>query len=218
MEESPPADPYASLASNIPATCPGTTVTTLSGNTSSNGSTVCAVNTDLKLTGNTTINSNQTIIIYNGNLNLNGFSLTTSGTGVGGTIIFTGSNTSAGHTFTGFGSLNIAAPTSGTWSGIAVYQNPSMPDTSGNLDVGLSGNDTFQITGVLYQPKASDTFKGAIDKATNGYSCFVWVFNSLQINGTADVFDNGEPGTQAQCTQAGVTQIHSHTFVHALIG
>jgi Flp pilus assembly protein TadG len=84
---------------------------------------------DVQLKGNVTVNSNTTIAIFNGQLDMNGYTFLT-GSGVGDTVIFTGSNTfvdpSSGSTITpdhywsDNGTIDVTAPTSGNWSGIAV--------------------------------------------------------------------------------------------------
>jgi hypothetical protein len=56
------------------------------------------------------------------------------------------------------GTLDIAAPTSGTWSGIAVYQDPNLVDSGGNLDVSCAGNSpTWDISGMVYMPHSNVT-------------------------------------------------------------
>src|SRR5262249_42298361 len=133
----PVTDPYSGLASNIPAdSCGGSYpqepslpasnlwsgTKTLTGNV-----TVCG---DLKLTRDVTVNAsdNAVLIIYNGQLDTNNHPLSTS-SGSGLTIVFSGGSGTYTHVATGNGTLDITAPTSGTWSGVAIYQNPSL--TSG---------------------------------------------------------------------------------------
>jgi Flp pilus assembly protein TadG len=198
------ADPYASLAANIPAD-PCTTYgvlpekkkdpdtsTKISGSVSwSNPKFFCG---DVQLTGDVTITSTTVVVIKNGQLNLNGYTLKTA-SGVGVTIIFTG--TSGTHTPTGGGTLDIAAPTSGTWSGVAIYQDPSM--TSG-VDISEAGNTpTWNITGLVYLPHSTVTLSGAVNKSANGYSCFALVVDNVTFNGTGSIL------TQGQCTQAGLS-------------
>jgi hypothetical protein len=49
----------------------------------------------------------------------------------------------------------IAAPTGGTWSGVAMYQDPSL--TSG-VDIAYTGNSpTWDLTGLIYLPHSSVT-------------------------------------------------------------
>ena len=42
---------------------------------------------------------------------------------------------------------------------------------------------TWKITGLVYLPHASVTFSGAVNKASNGQSCFVLLVVNLRVNG-----------------------------------
>jgi hypothetical protein len=154
---------------------------------------------DLKLTGNVSINapSGAVLVIQNGRLDTNGYKIETS-SGSALTIVFTGS---AGgpylHTPTGNGTIDIAAPSSGPWSGVAIYQNPSL--TSG-VNIADAGNSpTWNITGLIYLPHASITLNGAINKSTNGRSCVALVVDNITVKGTGNILPKGE------CLAAGVT-------------
>ena len=158
-----------------------------------------------------------TIIIYNGSLDLNGNTLQTpSGSGL--TIVFAGSTlTDTGDTLTDSsctkhcgggvnlsyfpladGTLDFAAPKSGTWSGVAVYVDPYL--TSG-VDSSFAGNKgTWDITGLYYSPNANMSFSGAENKASNGLNCFSLVTKTFSTNGTGDIFSNAT----SQCSQAGL--------------
>jgi Flp pilus assembly protein TadG len=197
------ADPYAHLASNIPTnTCgsypqehakkngtrlPASNLWTgtqaLSGNAQ-----VCG---DLQLTGDVTINTpaaGAVLVIENGQLDTNGHTLTSS-SGSGLTVVFTGTN-AAGYTYapTGGGTLNVAAPTSGVWSGVAIFQDPKL--TTG-VDISAAGNSpTWDITGLVYLPNSNVTFSGAVNKSSNGQSC-VLVVNTILINGTGSILSTG---------------------------
>lgn len=203
------ADPYADLADEIPKnTCssypqeptkksgtPLPTSNTPSGSVSWSG--VQKMCGDVSLSGDVTINSDTTLVIYNGQLDLNGFTLQ-SAPGVGVTIIFAGSNGSYTHAPTGGGTLDFSAPTSGTWSGVAMYQAPNI---NTGVDISDAGNSpTWKMSGVVYLPHADVTFSGAVNKASNGKSCFTMVVDTLRINGTASILAHGE------CAEAGVTQ------------
>ncbi len=210
------ADPYKALASNIPAdTCGGvypqepakkkdpvlpaanlwSGAYTLSGN-----KIVCG---DQQLTANTTISapSNAVLVIENGQLDTNGYTLqSTAGSGL--TVVFTGapSNGTYQHYPSGGGTLDIAAPTSGTWHGMVLYQDPNLVDTSNNLDISAAGNSpTWDLTGMVYLPNSNVTFSGAVNKSSNGLSCFGLTVGDITINGTADILSN------TQCAAAGVT-------------
>ena len=79
---------------------------------------------------------------------------------------------------------------------MAVYQDPSL--TTG-VNVAAAGNSpTWDITGLVYLPHSSVTFSGAVNKSSNGYSCFDLVVDNVTINGTADILDEG------QCNRAGL--------------
>jgi len=202
------ADPYSGLASNIPAnTCGGsypqepakkkdpplpasnlwTGTKSLSGNTI-----ICG---DLQLTGNVTINAptGAVLVIENGQLDSNGYTIQTA-SGSGLTVVFSGTTAGAyTHALTGGGTFDIAAPTSGTWKGVAVYQDPNL---STGVDIIYAGNSpTWDITGLIYLPHASVTFKGAVNKSSNGHACFLLVVDNITIDGTASILkDEGECG------------------------
>jgi hypothetical protein len=202
------ADPYASLATQIPSDpCssypqepakkkdPPLPATNKPSGTVSWSGTV-AICGDLQLAGNVTLPEDTTLVIYNGQLDTNGYTLR-SEEGDGVTVIFAGSNGSYVHAPTGGGTLDFAAPTSGPWSGIAIYQSPSL--TSG-VDISAAGNSpTWDITGAVYLPHSSVTFSGAVNKSSNGKSCFAMVVDNITVNGTGSILAHGE------CPQAGVT-------------
>jgi hypothetical protein len=171
---------------------------------------------DQMLTANTVINtplgSPAVLVIENGQLDLNGFSLTTS-SGSAVTLVFSGDNSGSyihaptDNTNGNTGVLDITAPALATpstpsnpsWSGVAIYQDPSL--TSG-LDVSAAGNSpTWNISGLIYMPHASVTLKGAVDKSTAGKSCLVMVADNFQISGTGGVLKTDI----GQCGQAGLT-------------
>jgi Flp pilus assembly protein TadG len=206
------SDPYSSLSSNIPPdpcstypqepakkqdpALPGSNL--WSGTQSITGTkVVCG---DLQLSGDTVINApaNGVLVIENGRLDTNGYKLSTaSGSAV--TVIFSGSNSSSyQHAPTGGGTLDLQAPRNGPWSGVALYQDPKL--TQG-VDISAAGNSpTWNITGLVYLPHSSVTFSGAVNKSSNGASCFVLVVDNILINGTGSILANGG------CASAGLTQ------------
>jgi len=217
-DPTPTADPYAAQNSKIPANPCGNAVSNfpqepvkktdpplpaankLSGALSWTGNKfICG---DAQLTGNVQVSSpggaSPVLIIENGKLDLGNFTLQTAA-GTGMTIIFTGPPISGffpSHIPTGTGTLQIAAPTSGAWSGDAMWQDNAL--TSG-VDISYSGsNPTWDITGLVYVPKANVTITGAIGK--DGLSCFALVDYTLYLSGTGAIF--ADP--QSQCRQAGL--------------
>jgi Flp pilus assembly protein TadG len=202
-------DPYSGLAANIPpdpcssypqepskkgAPLPATNQ--FAGSYQWSG--VQQVCGDMQLTGPVTVSNGSgpaVLVIYNGDLDTNGYTLQ-SAADAGLTIIFAGSNGYT-HAPTGGGTLDFAAPTSGTWSGVAMYQDPSL---SSGVDISAAGNSpTWDITGLVYLPHSSVTFSGAVNKASNGQSCFAMMVNDVTINGTGSILAHG------QCGQAGLT-------------
>jgi Flp pilus assembly protein TadG len=156
-------DPYSGLASNIPAlsssgcggnypqeTRHGSTYSVTTTNQLSGSLDLVAGNNfkcgDQMLTADTVINTPPgtpaVLVIENGQLDLNGHSLTTS-SGSEVTVVFSGDNSGSythaptDNTNGSGGRLDLAAPTTGPWSGVAIYQDPSL--TSG-LDVAAAGN------------------------------------------------------------------------------
>jgi hypothetical protein len=154
---------------------------------------------DLQLTGDTTISGGSNgavLVIENGQLDTNGYSL--SGSNL--TVVFSGSN-SAGYQQipTGGGTLDIAAPAAGAWSGVAIYQDPGLTT---NVDISAAGNSpTWNVSGLIYLPHSSVTLSGAVSKASQGPTCFELVVDNLTINGTGSIFANDN-----QCASAGLTQ------------
>lgn len=190
----PLADPYANLASFIPAdpcagaypqassgTLPATN--RLSGTIFINGNvSLCG---DVELTSDVavsnTVGDGGVLILWNGRLITNGHKL---GTITGYlTLVFTGTNGPYAHVPTDSGTLDFSAPRSGNWAGMALYQHPAL--ISG-VDLTAAGNTpTFNITGMMYMPHAEIRLSGAVNKAsTNGLSCFGIVADNMLINGT----------------------------------
>jgi Flp pilus assembly protein TadG len=221
------SDPYSGLASNIPANpCTtykledkkgnganiwgpgGLTVTALSDPpTIGNNGIVCG---DLQLTANvtlTTASPGSVLVIENGRLDLNNFVLKTA-SGYALTIIFSGSNSTSYYHYpidnSGSAStdctvscINIMAPTTGPWKGVALYQDPSLTQ---NVSFTYAGNSpTWDITGLAYLPHADAVFKGAVNKSSFGASCFALVVNSVLIDGTGAIEETGG------CAAAGLT-------------
>jgi Flp pilus assembly protein TadG len=219
------ADPYAYIASNIPALSSsgcagnypqeskhGNNYTVAGSNQLSGTLSLSAGNNflcgDQLLTGNVTINAqlgqSAVLIVENGQLDLNGHTLTTSN-GSAVTLVFSGTNgggyshAPTDNTNGPGGVLDITPPTTGPWKGVAIYQDPSL--TTG-VDVSAAGNSpTWNITGLIYMPHATITLKGAIDKSTFGKSCLVMVADNFQISGTGGILKTDI----GQCQQAGLT-------------
>jgi len=205
------SDPFSALAANIPPNNCGSypqepthnndpdlpASNKWQGTQSLNGNVqVCG---DLKLTGDVIIDAptGAVLVIENGQLDTNGHRFATAN-GSALTVVFSGTNGgSYVHAPTGGGILDITAPTSGVWSGVALYQDPNL--TTG-VNISDAGNSpTWDITGLVYAPNASVRLSGAVNKSSNGQSCFVMVMNDITINGTGDIAETGG------CRAAGLT-------------
>src|SRR6516165_1533070 len=211
------ADPYKYLANDIPAwTCPSgypqepskkkdpplpasnqwpnaTTAGTLPATVI-----ICG---DLQLTADVknlaTASPGSLLVIVNGQFDTGSYTIQTAA-GSALTIIFTGTSGSYTHAPTGGGTFDIQAPTTGTWKGVAIYQDPAL--TAG-VDVSAAGNSpTWDITGLIYMPHATLTLKGAIDKSNSGKQCVVMVADNFQISGTGGILKSDI----GQCQQAGL--------------
>jgi Flp pilus assembly protein TadG len=223
------SDPYAYMASNIPNDLPakcsntypqeskqgnnwsgGTAwaagTKTLTGTASLAGNTlICG---DLRLTGDVTIDAPNGAVLYieNGLLDLQGHTLRTAN-GSSVTIVFTGdpNSTSYNHIPTdnkngGGGVLNIEAPKTGPFHGVAIYQDPALTH---NVDISYAGNSpTWDLTGAVYLPKAQVTISGAINKSANGAVCMMMVAKDVLINGTGMIYAQSPDGSG--CKDAGL--------------
>lgn len=206
-------DPYTGYASNIPTNTCGSSASgyaqghlkksptwkTLVGGVITGPTIYCG---DTQLVGDLSLSAGSpdaAIIIEDGELNLQGHTLTSAGV----PIIFTGPvvpGLSPSQYPTGGGALDIIAPNSGPWSGVAIYQSLASSITS--VDITYSGSSpSWTITGLVYLPKANLTFSGAVGKKASGAACMVLVDLTVQVNGTGSIYAN----SQSQCSQAGLT-------------
>jgi hypothetical protein len=68
------------------------------------------------------------------------------------------------------------------------------------MDISAAGNSpTWKINGLVYLPHSSVTFSCAVNKSSNGQSCFVLVVDNVTINGTGNILATGG------CAAAGLT-------------
>jgi Flp pilus assembly protein TadG len=132
--------------------------------------------------GNTVVFSPGTYIIDGpGGLSIPG-NATITGNPV--TFYFTGSAT---INMTGNPSINLTAPSTGTYAGILMWQDKLDTNTTGPS---LGGNSGAQFNGILYFPSDQVTFFGT----NNSLSVGVVVADSLSLSGTPNVTFNGAPG------------------------
>jgi hypothetical protein len=216
----PIEDPYADLRSNIPPDpCAGTyhQLTGTGQSRTVNVANQVAAGTpawtgtqrvfcgDVQLQGDVTLTGDSTIVIMNGRLDLKGYQLKTA-SGAHATIVYGGNNGASYHHYpmssggSAAGSnpvIDIVAPTTGAWSGVAMYGDPNV---STNTSFTYTGNSpAWKITGLVYLPTANLTFSGVVNKASDGGDCFVVVSYTMLVNGTAQMFNN------TACASSGLT-------------
>lgn len=233
--QSPPANinPFAADQSFVPADSCGSTsfpmnFTSPGGSWSAGNNQLATVDPnwdggtqvfcgDVDIKGTVTLSSSTptTIVIENGNLNLeSGAEIQTTGTG-GVTIVFAGSGSYScsncgvpTNFFSGGGSLDIAASSSGNWDGVAIYQSNTLPIQSTNFSG--SSPSTIDISGALVATQADLAVNGDIGRASAGKSCFTLFVDSLSISGNAFVL-TFPGGAQSQCKQT--QQVFAQTGV-----
>lgn len=144
--------------------------------------------------GNATLASNTTYVFRNTGTSqltwrING-NRTVSGTSV--TLVFVGDWSVE---LNGTSSLNITAPTTGTYRGLALYG-----DRSANVDMDLSGNNNGKIVGAIYSPNRNShiNFTGSSVAYSAGQCTQV-------IGGTVEFTGNSNFSTS--CSNSGTTAI-----------
>jgi Flp pilus assembly protein TadG len=134
----------------------------------------------IKITGNAKANfSPGTYILAGGGLTVTGNS-TLSGTGI------TFYNSSAtGYTYaaislTGNETANLSAPTSGTFEGFLLFQDPSIP--VGSAAITVVGNSSSSFDGIIYSPNTAIDYFG--NSSGSGYTILVGY--KIAITGNSD--------------------------------
>ncbi len=172
-----------------PPTCSATGSSSTSGGTTTFQPGNYTSTTTINGTSNNVFASG--VYCFSGNLKISG-NPTISGTGV--TFYFSGS---ASLNMTGGGTVSLSAPTSGTYNGILIYQNPS--DTS---SISLGGNSGGTIAGVVYAPGAAIDFQG-----TSGATFYVAIVTkSISIGGTPNVQNYATLNGQSPITAAALVE------------
>jgi len=185
-------DPYKDLEpdSTEKAVCNSSPSGALLVNNSNSGLVVDAGG-GTKCYSSITVNSNRTLTLKNGLFLVDGGNVVIRGglTVDNATIVMTNKSSSTTATIgtfdaNGDSSISITAPTSGKWSGIAVYQDRrAVTDTSAiaaapnKFNGGTNGN----ITGVMYFPKQSLAFMG---NSSSDYICTQFVVRRIIFTGT----------------------------------
>jgi len=152
--------------------------------------------TQLKLTsGQTASFTDETIILNGGDLDIGAgasltclrctFVLTTDAT----TIT---SNSIGKVTFNGGASISLAAPTTGTYSGLVIYKDRRAPDCT-NCNK-INGNSTSYIEGGIYIPTQEIQFSGDSGMNTNCVQLVGWQLTFTGNTNITNVCPGGPRG------------------------
>ena len=71
-------------------------------------------------------------------------------------------------------SLTLSAPTSGTYSGVAIFQ-----DRSNTSNFSTGNNFTLSVSGAVYMPAADVNFQNSVSFTSTG--CFLFIAKSLTV-------------------------------------
>jgi Flp pilus assembly protein TadG len=140
---------------------------------STSGGTVCY--NGLSVSGSGSVTLNPGLYIING-----GFSMTGSGTITGSGVTFYLAAPNGSASLSGSGSLNVSAPTSGTYNGILFFEDPN--DTNA---MSITGSTGSAISGIFYAPAAALSMSGSSGATISADL----VVSSLSMTGTSD-FEN----------------------------
>ena len=215
-------DPFANVTPDPAAMACNATTTTTHGNntTTSTGPVALDENTTLPYVDSTgkTINcfssfsvgSNRSLTLPAGTYYINGGDTFIQGdlSCNGCTIIMTNSSTSSTATIGGFkvnasSKINLTAPTTGPYAGIALYQDRRAVDSNANVNK-INGNSASVITGAMYFPNQQLEYNGT---GTTTATCTMFVAKRLvftgnsstsnKFNSLADCASSGLPNPQA---------------------
>jgi hypothetical protein len=135
--------------------------------------------------GNNTVNlASGTYILDGGGFNI-GNSAKVNGTGVTIYITSDSSHTAGGLNLTGNATVNLTAPTSGTYQGIVFFQDKAVTSAA---TIANSANGT--ITGTYYFPSAAFSLSGNVSGATTA----AFIVDTLTVTGSSTL--NNDPTGQ----------------------
>ena len=182
----PMEDPYADLPTSVP---PGENCTNFNhaSKTNADGSKKPGCYSNFNPGNGTTTLSPGTYYLNNTNLSLNG---QTSIVGEGVTIILTGNNPGS-ISMNGNSSLQITAPTSGTYANMAIIQSPNAATGNNNL---INGNNGTSIDGAVYFPRGDVEFTGS---AAQAFQCAMVVGYTVTFSGSSTIQNNTSGCTAA---------------------
>ena len=210
------ADPYLSLEPDATekAACAGTPPS-LTVNNSNDGLSLDLDDYGGKICySSLSIGSNRTLTIRDGLVLIDGGGVNIQGTFnlINATLILTNKSSSTTATIGSLdmnagGYMNATAPTSGKWSGMAIYQDRRATDNSptGNISANspnkINGNSTNKITGVVYFPSQQVTYNG---NGTGSATCTQFVAKRIYWSG-----NTGINNFTANCDMHGMSAIQT---------
>jgi Flp pilus assembly protein TadG len=157
-------DPYASVPVPTPSGCtnfPATNNLDFTANPAHASGQVVCYKSDMKIQGNVKLGS-ATYVLDAASVKMSstGASLSCSGC----TIILTSSTASSnpgsiGTVSISGGSVNMTAPSSGTYKGMVFYQDRRAVDSASNKDM-INGNSGSTVEGTIYFPSQELTYNG----------------------------------------------------------
>jgi len=192
------ADPYASLTNPTPSgACTATNYSLGANNSDTIG--------PGRYCGGFNMNSNSSVTMTAGTYYIDGGSFTMSSNTTltatsGVTIILTGSGSDfAELNINSNAVINITAPTSGTYEGIAIMQDQDATTTNA-----LDSNVTITVTGALYFPNSQlHMDSNSVIQSTGGGTtgCGLIIADTIHLDSNAHISLNSASGT---CDSAGV--------------
>jgi hypothetical protein len=175
-------DPYSDLEPPAPGACVETGYS-ISGTVTLDPGTYCD---GLRLQAHADVTLNPGVYVINaGQVKING-GARIRGTGV--TIILTG-NPSAGYAsidINGGAVVDLAAPTTGDWAGVVLFQDRNAPSSIVNK---FNGGSSTEFTGVIYVPNQEVQFTGG-NTADGG--CTRIIARYVTFTGNADLDNSCE--------------------------
>ncbi|MBY0272816.1 MAG: Tad domain-containing protein [Alphaproteobacteria bacterium] len=188
------ADPYSSLSAPAPTSL--NTCTQTNFNLGSNKAQTIGPGTycgGITTKGNLTMTPGTYYLVGSSGKTGSAGNFTVSGgtvTGTGGVTIVLTTNTATSNTFGAVSigansSVNLIAPTTGTYAGILFYGDRN---SSSILNESFGGGGTMNLQGAIYFPKGNLSFNG--NAGGTGNPCTQIVVNSLTMKGTSS-FQNG---------------------------
>ena len=175
------SDPYSGLTTPTAGSCDETNFNNTSGTVTISPGTYCG---NFKITGGTVKLNAGTYIIDQGNFTVNGgATLEEASGGTGVTIILmdsSGGDSPGTVTINGGADVTLAAPTSGTYSGVVFFQDKASASGTNNK---FNGGSTTNFTGALYFPNEDIEFTGG--NTSGGSTCTQIIAQKIKFSGNS---------------------------------